>query len=192
MIIVVSGTNRPGSNTLKVCNIVQRLFSEQREPTKLIDLQKVEMEKMALAPYGKEQPPSVSEAVQDIKQADGVLVVSPEYNGSMPGILKYFIDHWTYPDCFEARPIACIGLGGRFGGVRPVEHLQQIFGYRNSYVFPERVFLTNVWQILKENQIADETVMSLLLSQVVNFRKFITALKSQGLDANSRLAAKPL
>jgi NAD(P)H-dependent FMN reductase len=190
MITIISGTNRPGSNTLKVCQIVQKMFSEHQETTEILDLQKVELEKMATAPYGKDLPTSVAKAVQSIVQADGVLIVSPEYNGSMPGILKYFIDHWTYPDCFESRPIAFIGLGGRFGGVRPVEHLQQVFGYRNAYLFPERVFLTNVWQILKENQITDESVTALLRSQVVHFRKFIAALKSQGLDANSRMAAK--
>jgi len=116
-------------------------------------------------------------------------MIVPEYNGSYPGALKYFIDHWVYPDSFEFRPVTFIGLGGKFGGLRPVEHLQQVFGYRNGFVYPERVFLTDIFGILKDGQIQNPVLMKLLESQVTGFQKFVKGLQTVGLDANSRRAA---
>jgi chromate reductase len=187
MKFIVAGTNRPGSNTMKVCLWVQKLYADHQEQTEILDLRTIELEKMAQAPYGNDRPESLRQAVGKINRAEGLILVVPEYNGSMPGILKYFIDHWQYPESFEARPVALIGLGYRFGGVRPVEHLQQILGYRNSYVFPERVFIANIGQAIQDGKIVDPEVQKLLTSQVVNFQKFVRALQSERLDANSRL-----
>ena len=112
-------------------------------------------------------------------------MVVPEYNGGVPGVLKHFMDYWSYPVSFEYRPVSYIGLGGRWGGLRPVEHLQQIFGYRNAYSFPERVFLSQVWDLLKDGEILDRGVNDLLSTQVDHFAKFVRALQGAGLDANS-------
>ncbi|MNL63043.1 NADPH-dependent FMN reductase [compost metagenome] len=109
----------------------------------------------------------------------------------MPGILKYFIDHMKFPESFEYRPVCFVGLGGLFGGLRPVEHLQQIFGYRNAFIFPERVFIMNAFKVIsKEGEISDETVKTLLHKQAVGFQKFVHALASHKLDANAVIAAK--
>ena len=85
--------------------------------------------------------------IDRIDRAEGLYLICPEYNGSYPGVIKTFIDYWSYPKSFEKRPVCFTGLGGVFGGLRPVEHLQQIFGYRNAFIFPERVFLQNVCRI---------------------------------------------
>ncbi|MGE0764102.1 MAG: NAD(P)H-dependent oxidoreductase, partial [Bdellovibrionales bacterium] len=116
--------------------------------------------------------------------------VCTEYNGSYPGDLIFFIDLWSHPESFEHRPICLIGLGGRFGGLRPVEHLQQVFGYRNSYVFPQRVFLFNIWDTLKNGQMNDKEALGLLKLQAQNFQRFVRGLSSEKLDANSFRAIK--
>ena len=113
-----------------------------------------------------------------------MIVVSPEYNGSMPGVLKYFIDHLKFPESFEFRPICFIGIGALFGGLRPVEHLQQIFGYRNSYIYPLRVFMMNVWTKLKDNEITDPVTQDLLVTQAKGFQAFTKALVAAKIHAN--------
>jgi len=109
-------------------------------------------------------------------------MIIPEYNGSMPGALKLFIDHWKFPDSFERRPVCFVGLGGRFGGLRPVEHMQQIFGYRNAFIFPDRVFLCNVWNLVENDKLMDETIDQLLNKQIKDFSRFVAALKNDGLS----------
>ena len=54
---------------------------------------------------------------------------------------------------FEHRAVSFVGLGGRWEDCDPIEHLQQVFGYRNSFQYPDRVFITNVWDVLKMEQL---------------------------------------
>lgn len=185
MIYIISGTNRKQSRTLQVAQIVRSLFQENGAESELIDLSELPFEELPAVNYGKELPPVFQNIIQKLNKADALYVVTPEYNGSMPGALKYFIDHFSYPETFEYRPVAFTGLGGRWGGLRPVEHLQQVFNYRNGFVFPQRVFISNVWDILKNGSIQDPMITTLLKSQVEGFVKFVRALKTEKLDANS-------
>lgn len=186
---IISGTNRPGSRTLVLSRYVQKLYKEAGEDVGLIDLSEVGLELLGAATeYGDKVPPVMQGWIDKINAADGLIVVCPEYNGSMPGALKYFIDHWKYPDSYEYRPIALIGLGGRFGALRPVEHLQGVFGYRNAFIYPERVFITDVFRVLDaDGNLTDARLATLLRSQTVGFQAFTRALAGAGIDANSRL-----
>lgn len=188
MLQIISGTNRPGSNTLQVARFAQGLYREIGVASEIIDLMDVEMNAVT-GHYGESVPQAMQTAISKVNRAEGVVVVCPEYNGSYPGVLKYFIDHWVYPDSFEFRPVSFIGLGGRFGALRPVEHLQGVFGYRNGFVYPERIFLFNIGKLIKDGAIIDQPTVALMRLQVAGFHKFMTALAGAGLDANSRLKA---
>lgn len=189
---IISGTNRPGSRTLQVAKKIQELFLRQKVNADIIDLQSLPLNELTGAEYWQNQPPRLLSAVEQVARADGLVVVTPEYNGSIPGALKYFIDHWKFPDCFEYRPVAFVGLGGRFGGLRPVEHLQQILGYRSAFIYPDRVFLMNAPNIIKDGEIQDPVAAELLVRQAQGFIRFVKGLKSEELDANSVLRKKTL
>jgi NAD(P)H-dependent FMN reductase len=61
------------------------------------------------------------------KEADAYLVITPEYNHSVPGVLKNAIDNVFVSFAFRNKPIATVGYsGGVSGGVRAIEHLAQI------------------------------------------------------------------
>jgi NAD(P)H-dependent FMN reductase len=182
---IISGTNRPQSNSLKVSQFIQNLYREAGEQVEIIDLAELQISELDGTHYGKELPPKLASVIDKLNHADGLIMVVPEYNGSMPGVLKYFIDHWRYPQSFEQRPVCFVGLGGMFGGLRPVEHLMQVFSYRNGFIFPVRVFLMNIWNIYKDGVWRDEMSLQLLKAQVDGFQKFCKALQSVGLDANT-------
>jgi NAD(P)H-dependent FMN reductase len=190
MIYIISGTNRIGSRTLEISKLVHKELTKQNAESTIINLAELPLETLHVANYGKDISPKVAEAVSNLNKASGIVVVAPEYNGSYPGILKYFIDHFSYPETFEYRPVAFVGLGGRWGGLRPVEHLQQVFNYRNAFVFPERVFLSNIWETLKNGELHDANGKALLEKQAQGFVKFIHALKSAKLDATSIVRPK--
>lgn len=187
MILIISGTDRKNSNTRKIANQVQSLFTDNGAETQLLDLAELQQTGMGGPFYGKAVgPQSLVDAQELVLKADGIYVCVPEYNGSMPGALKYFIDHWKYPDAFEFRPFALCGLGTTWGGLRPVEHLQGVFGYRNAFIYPERVFLRDIYKLMQEGSLTDPFLLDLLRSQVRGFLAFVNALKAAGLDANSR------
>ncbi|MBV2168398.1 MAG: NAD(P)H-dependent oxidoreductase [Bdellovibrio sp.] len=187
---IIAGTDRPDSNTLKVSKYIQTIYQQLGETVEIIDLKEMKAHLHQDLHYGKPSE-GLKPYLDKVLGSDGLIVVSPEYNGSMPGILKYFIDHLKFPESFEFRPVCFVGLGGMFGALRPVEHLQQIFGYRNAYVYPERVFIMGVHKILNaEGQPQDETIKQLLLKQAQGFQKFTQALSSFKIDANAVIEKK--
>ena len=179
MIIILSGTDRPQSRSLEIAKIIKPMYQSLGIEAEIMSLADLKLDELQGSHYGNKKPLKVEAAIEKLLHADGLVVICPEYNGSMPGALKLFIDHWKYPESFEYRPVCFIGLGGRFGGLRPVEHLQQVFGYRNAFVFPLRVFLQNVWNVLKDEKLLDEEFTKLLEKQAQDFSRFIKALKSE-------------
>lgn len=186
------GTDRPGSNSRRIAELLQTRWTALGETTEIMDLKDIGLGFREGPQYGNVTNPVLKAAADKIEAADGLLIVVPEYNGSMPGALKFFIDHLKYPDAFEYRPVAFVGLGGMFGGLRPVEHLQQVFGYRNAFVFPERIFIQNVWNHFKKSDtnpdgvFKDALLLSLMDKQLKGFTTFIDALKSSKLHPLTR------
>jgi NAD(P)H-dependent FMN reductase len=123
--------------------------------------------------------PSELEPIQEkILEMDGVLVVTPEYNGSFPGVMKYFIDMLRFPESLYEKPAAFIGLGaGRWGGLRSVEQLEMIFQYRNAHLYGRRVLIPGVDKALDEDgKIKDPDLATRVREAVVGFADFCKRL----------------
>lgn len=192
MIQVIVGTNRKGSRSDQLADFVVKSLKEQSVEAEKLSLEDLSWELLEEGLYGVDHvSPSFKAQIAKVDQASGLYVICPEYNGSYPGVLKAFIDYWSYPRSFDHRPVAFMGLGGRFGGLRPVEHLQHVFGYRNAFIFPDRVFLQNVWELISpEGEILDKDVDDRIKRQTLNYSKFVKALEDAGLHANQQGTTK--
>ena len=183
---IISATNRPDSNSHIVAGIIQKIYKTLNCPTEIISLRDVPFQKLIENPYPQTLPDDVKEIISKLNDSSAFTIVCPEYNGSFPGIFKFFVDHWSYPETFEYRPIAFVGLGGRFGALRPVEQLQQVMGYRNAFIYPERVFMQNIDDLLSEGQITNQNIIKLLKQQAEGFLRFISALEEKKLTSSTR------
>jgi chromate reductase len=85
-----------------------------------------------------------------------------------------------FPESFEHRPVVFTGLAaGMWGALRPVEQLQAIFGYRNAYICPERVFLPQVFDLLSdEGNLTEPSLVDRLRAQAAAFVKFASQLQA--------------
>lgn len=177
-ITIVAGTNRTGSRTLKLARHVAALYEAQGVDVALVDLADLPLQQMDGGIYA-ERPAAMASMVQDVLSADGLVVVTPEYNGGFPGVLKLFIDLLPFPESFELRPVCFVGVAaGRFGALRPIEQLVQIWGYRNGIVFPERVMVHGATQNLSEEGVPTEAfVAGLLHTQVRHYVEFCRRLQ---------------
>ena len=149
---IIVGTSRPDSNSKKVALFVQKLFEQKGEKVGILDLAEIDIDQAHGGHFGGKTPlpAKLNAAIEAITTSEGLIFVIPEYNGSMPGVLKAFVDYWKYPHSFEGRPIAFIGLGGMWAGLRPVEHMMQVMSYRNAFLFPIRVFMRDVWKLINK------------------------------------------
>ena len=173
MIILITGTNRKASKSSVMARCLSLMYDEMGIENKVLELNELPPETFSPDAYIV-KPPKVLEFTQDILNASGLVVVTPEYNGSMSGALKLFIDLLPFPESFEGRPVCYVGLAsGQFGALRPVEHLQQVFGYRNAYNFPKRVFIPAVHDSLDDEKgILDEDLATRLKEQARSFVEF--------------------
>jgi chromate reductase, NAD(P)H dehydrogenase (quinone) len=179
MIALLSGTNRPGSNTRKVVAHLQSVYRELKVVTQVVDLAHLPPAIFDPGSYA-EKPAAFKPFADTVLAAKGLVIVTPEYNGGVPGVLKYFIDMLKFPESFEAKPVCFVGLSaGMWGALRPVEQLQQIFGYRNAYLYPQRVFLPGINGLLNEaGGIADTEIAGRLAEQARGFAGFVGKLGS--------------
>lgn len=182
---IIVGTNRPKSRSLELAKIVQERYKHLGEDVEIINLEDLPLSIFTGAEYGAEKPEILKKITDQIDGSDGLIVIAPEYNGSAPGVLKLLIDHLSFPLAFERRPVCFLGLGGMFGGLRPVEHLQQVFGYRNAFIYPFRIFLINVWNEIVNGEIKNPDIVERITSQAEGFQKFCDALKNQKIHANN-------
>lgn len=182
MILIISGTNRPVSNTRKVARRVEAIYEALAVELQVLDLTELPPEIFSPTSYA-EKPESFKRFSDAILTSDGVVIVTPEYNGGIPGILKYFIDMLPFPESFERRPVCFVGLAaGIWGALRPVEQLQAIFGYRNAFIFPERVFMPGVGKLLDASgQFTNGDIPKRLHQQAVAFVEFVEKLRGKGL-----------
>lgn len=178
MITLLVGTNRPDSNTRKVARHIQGIYSALKVPLHLLDLAQLPHEIFSPSSYA-EKPRSFQPFADAILKSDGLVVVSPEYNGGIPGVLKYFIDMLKFPESFTERPVCFVGLAaGMWGALRPVEQLQAIFGYRNAFIYPNRVFLPNIGDLIDDaGFLKDPELVDRLKAQANGFVDFVEKLK---------------
>lgn len=176
-ITIVSSTNREGSMSLQVSQYLKSVYAELGVETEVLDLRALPLSCFTPQAYS-EKPQGLNPFIDLILQAQGAHFVIPEYNGSFPGALKYFIDLWKFPDCYIGLKTAYVGIAsGQWGALRPVEHFQGVMGYRNAIQFPERIFINKVNKRWNGNgfsklQESDTDIEQKLVRQCQNFIEF--------------------
>lgn len=148
MITLLSGTNRKNSNTRAVSQIVLKKMQSKGVEVQFCDLLELP-DNLFQADHYHNPPESFKPFQNKISNCNGLLVVVPEYNGSFPGALKYFIDLLKFPESLKGISVAFIGVSaGVFGALRSIEQLEMIFQYRESHLYSNRVIFPKVNDLL--------------------------------------------
>lgn len=152
MILIISATNRTGSNSLKVANFYLNTLKKNKNDVELFSLENLPANLILTDMYGKRSP-EFELIQQKVMEADKFIFVVPEYNGSFPGVLKTFIDCCKFPQSFLDKKAALVGLSsGKYGNIRGIEHLTGICNYIGIHVLPTRLHIPNISSELDENQ----------------------------------------
>lgn len=127
-------------------------------------------------------PAVVEQAAEAIRAADGVVIVSPEYNYSMPGGLKNAID-WLSRlkgQPFAGKPVAIQSAsGGNLGGARMQYHLRQSMVFLDAHVLnkPEVMIGQAPSKVDAGGRLVDEATRKFIADQLVAFAAFIARLR---------------
>jgi NAD(P)H-dependent FMN reductase len=150
-VLVIVGSTRPGrAADLVLPWVIARVRAHDGFDTEVADLRDWPLPIFAehAGTIGDLSDPTYSEPVvrawnKKVKQADAFIVVTPEYNHSIPGGLKNAIDSVWLSFGFRNKPVAAVGYSGSIGGgMRAIEHLAHVFieveavPLRNTVVIP--------------------------------------------------------
>ena len=121
-----------------------------------------------IPPYNQDEDANPPERVCLLKEraraADAILFVTPEYNYSIPGVLKNAIDWASRPygdSAWTGKPVAVMGASvGRLGTARAQYHLRQCFVFLNMYPInqPEVMVPFAEGKVDQSGRLTDETV----------------------------------
>lgn len=132
---VIVGSTRPGRAADKVVPwVVSRVALQPEFELEVLDLRDWQLPMFGehQGSIGDPRDPSYSDEIvrrwnRKIAEADAYVIITPEYNHSLPGELKNAIDSVFVSFAFRNKPLAAIGYsGGPGGGIRALEHLVQI------------------------------------------------------------------
>ncbi|WP_291725144.1 NADPH-dependent FMN reductase [Bernardetia sp.] len=140
MITIISGTNRKGSVTYNMALFYQKKLEEKGVQSTILDLKELPHDFAFSALYentGKSE--TFNRLISPIKDSEKLIVITPEYNGSFPGIIKTFLDGLEFPNTVKGKKVALVGLSsGSQGAVLATSHLSDIFGYLGAAILPLR------------------------------------------------------
>ena len=141
----------------------------------------------AIPPYDDDvrqrgYPPPVADLRARIQAADALLIVTPEYNYSAPGVLKNAIDWASRPpeQPFDGKPIAIMGASpGALGTARAQYHLRQMFVFLNGMVLnrPEVMIGNAAQRFDAEGRLADETTREFVRALLVALKDWTERLR---------------
>lgn len=179
-ILGIPGSLRKESFNLKALKAAQQLVPEDAE-IEIFTLH-------GIPPFSeddeKNPPERVTEFKRKIREADGVLIVTPEYNYSIPGVLKNAIDWASRPygdSAWAGKPVAIMGASpGMLGTARAQYHLTQTFVFLNMFaVIQPEVLISAAHQKFDANgNLTDETVKKLISQLLKNLVTWAKKLKS--------------
>ncbi len=118
--------------------------------------------------------PSVAAFIAQVQGADGVIFVTPEYNYSVPGVLKNAIDWASRPafaSVFAGKPCAVVSVsGGVLGGVRAQGHLKQILNGMLADVWTcKEIVVPMANTKVEEGMLRDDAVLAFAEEQLAGF-----------------------
>jgi chromate reductase len=132
-ILGFAGSLRKGSYNKSLLRAAQEMVPENAT-LEIFDLEKIPSFNQDLE---KQPPEKVKEFKTKIRAADAILIATPEYNYSIPGVLKNAIDNASRPygdNAFDGKPVAIMGASiGMLGTARAQYHLRQSMVFLNMY-----------------------------------------------------------
>jgi len=126
---VIAGSTREGRFSDKMAKWVAGEVSKQENiSVEILDLRDYDMPffNEAISPSMKTEPyknEAVARFTNKIAEGDAYIIIAPEYNHSMPGVLKNAMD-WVYQE-WNNKPIAFVSYGS-VGGARAIEQMRLI------------------------------------------------------------------
>lgn len=166
MITIISGTNRKGSNTLKVATLYQQYIREMGREASLLSLEEVDLNRRTTA----------FELMEDalLIPASSFVFILPEYNGSYSGAIKTVLDMSRYRECWWNKKALLTGIAdGRGGNLRGLDHFTGVLNYLKMLVHPNKLPISFIRKVMDDSgRFIDPMTEQAVRQQITEFLEF--------------------
>jgi chromate reductase, NAD(P)H dehydrogenase (quinone) len=174
-VVVIVGSLRQQSLTLKLANALAKLAPDA------LKLDVVTLHDISFFNQDLEAAPPADwlKFRETLQKSDGVIFVTPEYNRSIPGVLKNAIDVGSRPygkSSFNDKPTGIISNSpGLLGGVSAAKHLQQILpGIAGPILQQPEIYLNGIGDAFDDKgELTKEPLQKLLKQYLDAFAAFV-------------------
>lgn len=180
-ITAICGSLRAGSFNRKVLKAMEELAPKHWEIDHA-DLSAIPLYNTDIESQG--DPQSVVDFKETIRKADGVLIVTPEYNMGIPGVLKNALDWASRPtksSVLIQKPFAIAGATPGSGGTAQSQaQVRQTLLAMNAYTMPgPKILIGSIHEKLNETtgELDDESTLRHLQSFLAGFEQWISVFK---------------
>ncbi len=171
-VVGVCGSLNPSGKTRSALSVALDGSAEYEADTRLIELRDYE-----LVFYGSvsedDYPEDVHRLRQELREAQGIIIATPEYHGSLSGSLKNMFDLMSTEE-FETKIVGLIGVaGGQVGAIHSLNAMKNICRNLHCWVLPQEVSIAESGRVIGDDgSVIDKALEERLLNigrQVVKF-----------------------
>jgi len=178
-ILGISGSLRKGSYNSMALRAAQKL-APAGTSIEIVDIRAIPMYDDDVRAAG--EPSAVTALKAQVRAADAVLLVTPEYNFSIPGVLKNTLDWLSRPPelPFDGKPVAIMGASlGPLGTARVQYHLRQVLVYMNTFTVnkPEVFIGQAAGKFNAAGELTDETTAKFITDLLVSLQSLAAKVK---------------
>jgi chromate reductase, NAD(P)H dehydrogenase (quinone) len=183
-ILLMAASAKTDSCNKKLINVVAKICEQQKIATKKLDFID-----FLVPPYNGDVeeksglPEIVQTFISQLKNSNGLIISSPEYNFSTPGTLKNLID-WVSrakPMPWSSYPVMlCSASPAMVGGNRGLLHTASVLEFCcNAYVFPSMFSLANAYEAFAgDGSLKDKSLEQKLMKNITAFMDYIKNLQN--------------
>ncbi|MCH9690548.1 MAG: NAD(P)H-dependent oxidoreductase [Gammaproteobacteria bacterium] len=173
-ILLMSGSFHSESKSIAILNAVKTYAPEHEYIFPWLDKFPFYCEDLSA-----KKPNEILELINTVKTCDGIIICTPEYNHSVPAVLKNAIDWLSRPafnSVLKAKPITIITQASSpVGGARAQAHIKLILDSTLSTIYPcHEMMISGIDNILDNSRkIVDRKIESKLKMHLLGFFEFI-------------------
>jgi len=172
MLTIISASNRKGNLTSFYSIYCKQFLEKKKIPFAFFSLQDIPDKVSLKTVYEYDTSYFKRMALKYLEPAEKLLFIIPEYNGSIPGILKLWIDG-VHPSNFIGKKAALIGVSsGRAGNLRGMDHFTDILHHLQVNVMPQKLPISGMDSFLDQDRLVDSRTSELINEQLNRFIRY--------------------
>jgi NAD(P)H-dependent FMN reductase len=173
MITIICATHRPKNQTQKIVDRYEKILKDLHQEVKVFYLSELPENFVVADSFGQRTEETNKLIEQKLLPAERLVIISPEYNGSYPGVFKAFLDG-VKPHIWKGKKAALVGVAsGRAGNLRGMDHLGDVLHHLRVEVFSQKIPISQLETLLDERgELTDNATVRILEEQAREFLKF--------------------